>query len=204
MIIFVLEQYPLISEMLVMLIHRANPQARVFTAHTFKQLNGLIDKYEDAYAIIIEPQSIGCLGTLSIAHIAERLSNTKIIVITDTDLNEMTNHYLEKGAHHVISKKDKLNYITKILHEILNPPSLNLNSSLASGGILKISKRHRQLMNMLGQGYTNAQMAHRLNISEHTVKVHFFRLYKILGVNNRIQALNFAKKNGWLMENSGI
>lgn len=203
MLIFVLEQYPLTSEMLVMLIHRAHAQARVETAHTFKQLNGLIDKYEKPYAVIMEPQAIGCLGTLSIAHIAEHLPSTKIIIITDTDRNETTDRYLQSGAQHIISKKNKVNIIAATLQEILTPPSLSLDTSLAKVEILKISKRHRQLINMLGQGYTNSQMAQRLDISEHTVKVHFFRLYKILGVNNRLQALNFAKTNGWLVDNTG-
>lgn len=107
---------------------------------------------------------------------------------------------MQNGAHHVISKKDKINKITTTLQEILHPQSLNVNSSLIKVDILKISKRHRQLINMLGQGYSNSQIAERLDISEHTVKVHFYRLYKILGVSSRLQALNFAKSNGWLVD----
>ena len=198
--IFVLDHHPLMSEMLVMLLHRIHAQAHVVTAHTFKQLNALIDKYEEADVVIMEPQSIGCLGPLSVAHIAERLPHSKIIVITDANLDETNNRYLQNGAHHVISKKDKINKITTTLQEILHPQSLNVNSSLIKVDILKISKRHRQLINMLGQGYSNSQIAERLDISEHTVKVHFYRLYKILGVSSRLQALNLAKSNGSLLD----
>jgi len=202
--IFVLDHIPLTCEMIVMLLRRIHTQAHVFTAHTFKQLNALIDKHEDADFIILEPQSIGCLGSLSVAHIAERLPRTKIIVLTDTDLNEIATSYLQNGAQHVISKKDKVNKIIKTLQEILSPQPKNLDVSLGKDRILKISKRHRQLINLLGQGCNNSQIAERLNISEHTVKVHFYRLYKILGVNSRLQALNFAKTNGWIVDNIGV
>lgn len=198
--IFVLDHHPLMGEMIVMLIHRIHPQARVMVVHSFKQLNGLINKYEEADIVIIEPQSTGCLGPLSVAHIAERLPNTKIIVITDADLEETYNRYLQKGAHHIISKKDKLSKVATTLKEILDPITLSQNVPSTKVEILKISKRHKQLVTMLEKGYTNLQIAEQLDISEHTVKVHFFRLYKILGVKNRLQALNFAKTNGWLIE----
>lgn len=201
--IFVLDHHPLMSEMVIMLLRRIHTQAHFVATHTFKQLNTLIDKYEEVDVVILEPQSTGCLGSLSVAHIAERLPQTKIIILTDIDLNEMTSHYLQNGAHHVISKKDSVNKIATILQKIFNSNSFDSNSSPAKVGILKISKRHRQLINMLGQGYNNNQIAERLGISEHTVKVHFYRLYKILGVNSRLQALNFAKINGWIVESVG-
>ena len=41
-------------------------------------------------------------------------------------------------------------------------------------------------------------IADKLSISEHTVKVHFWRLFRRLGVNSRTQALHFARTNGWV------
>jgi len=51
---------------------------------------------------------------------------------------------------------------------------------------------------MLDQGLSNKDIADKLTISEHTVKVHFWRLFRRLGVNSRTQALHFARTNGWL------
>jgi ATP/maltotriose-dependent transcriptional regulator MalT len=42
----------------------------------------------------------------------------------------------------------------------------------------------------------NQAIAQKLGISEHTVKVHFCRLYERLGVNNRLQALHKAQLLG--------
>lgn len=200
--ILILDSQPLMSEMITMLIHRIHAQTRIVTASTFKRLSALIDIYDDVNFIIMEPQSIGCLGHISIAHIAKRLPDTQLIIITDSDLDDNNNHYLQNGAHYFIAKKDSVKNITANLQKILNCQLLNSETSLTEVGIRKITKRHRQLINLLGQGYTNRQIAEQLDIREHTVKVHFHRLYKALGVNNRLQALHFAKVNGWLIDNS--
>ena len=68
----------------------------------------------------------------------------------------------------------------------------------APAGPTKLSKRQKQLILMLDQGLSNREIAEKLDISEHTVKVHFWRLFRRLGVNSRTQALHFARTNGWL------
>lgn len=60
---------------------------------------------------------------------------------------------------------------------------------------IKLSKRQKQLFAMLAQGMGNAQIAEQLDISEHTVKVHFWRLFKKIGVTSRGQALKWWHDN---------
>lgn len=48
-----------------------------------------------------------------------------------------------------------------------------------------LSKRMRQLLRFLTDGKSNSQIAEELILSEHTVKVHMWRMYKRLGVNSR-------------------
>lgn len=198
--IFVLDHHPLMCEMMTMLIHRIDPQAHVAVAHTFRQLNSLIDKCEEVDAVIMEPQSIGHIGATSVALAAQRLTKAQIIVITDAELHLIEKPYLQNGAHHIISKKDNVDRILARLHEILQPPADEEQSASEPGRILKISKRHRQLMHLLALGCTNQQMAERLKLSEQTIKVHLYRLYKKLGVKSRLQALYFARTNGWLLD----
>ena len=60
-----------------------------------------------------------------------------------------------------------------------------------------LSKRMRQLLRLLTDGKSNSQIAEELILSEHTVKVHMWRMYKRLGVNSRGAAVSWwLKTNG--------
>ena len=63
-------------------------------------------------------------------------------------------------------------------------------------GAFKLSKRQRQVIRMIDRGLTNFEMAMSLGLVETTVKVHLWRLYRKLGVNNRSRALHIARTEG--------
>jgi DNA-binding NarL/FixJ family response regulator len=65
-------------------------------------------------------------------------------------------------------------------------------------GETKLSKRQKQLIVMLDRGLSNRDIAAELEISEHTVKVHLWRLFRRLDVKSRTQTLHFARMNGLL------
>lgn len=56
---------------------------------------------------------------------------------------------------------------------------------------IKLSKRQKQLFFFLADGLSNREIAEKLELSEHTVKVHFWRLFQRIGVNSRGQALKW-------------
>ena len=66
----------------------------------------------------------------------------------------------------------------------------------ASSG--KLSKRQTQLIAMLDKGMSNREIATQLEISEHTVKVHLWRLFRRLGVKSRTQTIHYARTHGLL------
>lgn len=58
---------------------------------------------------------------------------------------------------------------------------------------VKLSPKERQLLALLTQGCSNDVIASRLAISPHTVKTHFYNLYRKLQVRNRVQAATWAQ-----------
>lgn len=56
---------------------------------------------------------------------------------------------------------------------------------------IKLTKRQKQLLLLLADGLGNAAISEKIGISEHTVKVHFWRLFTKLGVRSRGQALKW-------------
>lgn len=62
---------------------------------------------------------------------------------------------------------------------------------------ITVTKRMKQLLEMLATGASNGEIAEKLIVSEHTVKVHMWRMYKRLGVNSRGAAVAWwLKTNG--------
>jgi two-component system, NarL family, nitrate/nitrite response regulator NarP len=53
-----------------------------------------------------------------------------------------------------------------------------------------LTSREKELLAMLGQGWTNTQIASRTGISENTVKYHLKNLYDKLDVKNRAMAVS--------------
>lgn len=202
MLIFVLNSYPLVFEMIGMLIHRVSPYARVIPIDKLKLLDDLIEKNGEADFIIIDPQASHFWGTLGLEYISENLPHAKIIFITDLDIHadSITDFYSKKNQIILINKKAKVSHIYSELKTILSTESCSHEQDLAKIGVVKISKRHQQIISLLDRGLTNQEIAQQLGISESTVKVHFFRLNKILKTKNRLQVLNFAKLNGWILK----
>ena len=58
---------------------------------------------------------------------------------------------------------------------------------------MKLSQRQKQLIELLTEGMGNRDIAEHLQISEHTVKVHMWRLFKRIGVASRGQAVAWAR-----------
>lgn len=55
-----------------------------------------------------------------------------------------------------------------------------------------LTRRQRELLRLLTQGYDNRRIAQAMELSVKTVENHLTRLYRTLGVYSRLEALNYA------------
>jgi DNA-binding NarL/FixJ family response regulator len=65
----------------------------------------------------------------------------------------------------------------------------------ASPKLSALTARQREILELVAEGLTNAQIAERLFLSEYTVKQHLFAAYKLLGARNRVEAANIFRHN---------
>lgn len=72
-----------------------------------------------------------------------------------------------------------------------------------SGNIPWLTKRQRELLQLLAQGADNRTIASALDISVKTVENHLTALYKILGVDSRMKAMNYALHHPEVLATSG-
>ena len=60
--------------------------------------------------------------------------------------------------------------------------------------LLKISSREYEVLQLIGQGYSNQQIADQLHISLSTVKTHTSKIFSKLNVNRRTQLVRKAQE----------
>lgn len=66
-----------------------------------------------------------------------------------------------------------------------------------------LTRRQRELLQLLSQGADNRSIALALDISVKTVENHLTALYRILGVDSRLKAMNYALRHPELLAVSG-
>jgi two-component system response regulator DesR len=65
-------------------------------------------------------------------------------------------------------------------------------------GVLGLSDREREVLELMAAGFTNPEIAAELHLSKHTVKEHTSSVYRKLGVRNRTEAVQRAQRLGLL------
>jgi len=63
---------------------------------------------------------------------------------------------------------------------------------------LPLSAREIEVLDCVAQGFSNKEIADDLYVTEQTVKNHMTSVLRKLDVNDRVQAVLFAVKNGWI------
>jgi DNA-binding NarL/FixJ family response regulator len=69
---------------------------------------------------------------------------------------------------------------------------LSQNENPKIGGL---SIRQQEILEMVVEGLSNAQIAGRLYLSESTIKHHLRAVYKVLGVHNRTEAAKTMREH---------
>ena len=62
----------------------------------------------------------------------------------------------------------------------------------------RLTRREREILQLVAEGHSNAQLAKLLWVTEQTVKFHLSNIYRKLDVSNRTEAARWAQVNGLL------
>jgi DNA-binding NarL/FixJ family response regulator len=62
--------------------------------------------------------------------------------------------------------------------------------------LVNLSLRQREILELVVEGLSNAEIGRRLYLSESTIKQHLRAAYKLLQVSNRIEAANLFRRSG--------
>ncbi|HBX24071.1 MAG TPA: hypothetical protein DEF34_10650 [Desulfotomaculum sp.] len=80
----------------------------------------------------------------------------------------------------------------------IQPGSLDLCKLQLSGGTDSLTRREKEILQLMAKNLSNRDIAGKLFISEPTVKTHVSSILRKLGQKNRSQAIVYAYKTGML------
>jgi two-component system, NarL family, response regulator YdfI len=112
--------------------------------------------------------------------------------IRGTILSDATPQEIESAVHAINAG---LVVTTPTLLAELLPETQIFGEALAE----PLSSRELEVLDLLAEGLSNKLIAHRLNISEHTVKTHVASIFAKLGASSRTEAVSQAIRRGLVM-----
>ncbi|MGJ7544654.1 response regulator transcription factor [Variovorax sp. LT1R16] len=197
MSIYVIDDHPLMRDAIVMVLRRLRPAENIVELERLDKLTNAVKQHgmPDLFCLDLKlPDTTGCSGVIAVKQI---YPDVPIAVYSASPAADMEEACIEAGADTYIEKSASSAELTAVLRGLLMADA-EAEESLAASANSKLSKRQTQLIAMLDKGMSNRDIATELEISEHTVKVHLWRLFRRLGVKSRTQALHHARNHGLL------
>ena len=126
-----------------------------------------------------------------------------IVVLTLSDDDQYLLSALDSGASAFVNKSAPLSELIAAVDHAIKMPLIFSARELAQTIKRKrerfnLSNRELQILTQLTGDLTLRELAASLFISESTLKTHLTHLYQKMGVRNRLQAINVARKSGLL------
>jgi len=137
----------------------------------------------------------------------------RVLMLTTFDLDEYAFAALKAGASGFLLKDvppEELLFAIRAVHSgdaVVAPsttrrlldrfaPMLPAGDASSAAELEELTERERQVLILVAQGLSNAELAKRLFVSEATVKTHVGRILAKLGLRDRVQAVVYAYENG--------
>ena len=196
MSMYIIDDHPLVRQAIAMLLRRMRPASKVVELEKFSELQAAIIKNGEPELFVLDLLLPGVKGTSAVKEIKTMYTTVPLAVISSMPAGEAEETCIDAGADIYIEKSTPANEISSAIQGLF--AAENGDEEVVAVGETKLSKRQKQLIVMLDRGLSNRDIAAELDISEHTVKVHLWRLFRRLDVKSRTQTLHFARMNGLL------
>jgi DNA-binding NarL/FixJ family response regulator len=195
MALYVIDDHPLMREAVVMLLRRLRPGANIVELDRIGGVEAAVKQHGAPDLICLDLKLPDTTGASGVVELKKRFPETPLAVLSASPAADAEEACVEAGADIYIEKSSGAQEIGNALRALLSADGKFEELTPTDN---KLSKRQKQLIVMLDRGLSNREIADELGISEHTVKVHLWRLFRRLGVKSRTQTIHYARTHGML------
>jgi DNA-binding NarL/FixJ family response regulator len=165
------------------------------------------------HLVLMDVRMPGMDGVDATAHIVRDRPHARVLILTTFDLDEAVNRALHAGASGFLLKDtpyDQLIHAIRVVaagDSVLAPSvtgrllkhfAPHPTPTAADAALLdRLTAREGEVLGLIAQGLSNAEIGRAIFLSEATVKTHVGRLLTKLGCRDRVQAAIFALRTGF-------
>ncbi|GAA3216739.1 response regulator [Nonomuraea helvata] len=205
--VVVVDDEPMVCKFLRTILNTADDVEVVAEAHDGAAGIAEIRRHRPG-VVLMDLRMPGMDGITAIEHLAGEADPPVIVVLTTFDADQYVLRALRAGASGFLVKStppEDLIGLVRVAsegHTVLSPAAarrLVAASSDSSGArerLADLTPREVEVLKLLGEGLSNAQIAGRLFLAEATIKGYVSRMLDKLGCANRTQAGLLAHEAG--------
>jgi DNA-binding NarL/FixJ family response regulator len=206
--VFLADCQPLFNEALEALITRDGSNEVVGQASTAPQIMGAVGQLKPELFVLDAGLALGHQPSL-VETILGELPDTKVILLAqDTDIDLLL-HAIRAGAVGVVGKKSGTQTVLRAVQAVLAGEGvvpramlpelfrrlLDMGDRATDEPLNRLSPREREVLMLLGRGWSNAQIGRELYISPHTVRTHVQNILQKLEMHSKLEAATFAMQH---------
>ncbi|MGO3127497.1 MAG: response regulator transcription factor [Luteimonas sp.] len=203
--LLIADDHPLFREALRGAISRAVPNARLREAHNVDALYAMVESEPDADLLMLDLNMPGVHGFSALVHLRAQFPQLPVLMVSAREEPAVMRRALDHGASGFVPKSADAETLARAVAQVLDGdrfvPEAAASAVGVSPGEHDVAARLRDLtpqqfrvLQMLGDGMLNKQIAYELGVSEATVKAHMTAVLRKLGASNRTQAVLIAGK----------
>lgn len=198
--LLIADDHGLMREVMACFLEAAPDLEVVAEAEDGREAVALAQQFQpDAVLMDISmPQMNGLEATRQIASL---LPNTKILVITASRNESLVEQLLEAGAAGFVLKTGDTDELLAAVRTVLQgkryiSPGLKGRERVGTTRLETLTAREREVLQLIGEGRTNREIAEQLCLSVKTVEVHRGRVADKLGVHGRSLLVKYSIDSG--------
>lgn len=211
--ILIADDHPMVRGALASAMEAAFGRVQIHESATFDELMAQLDRFGEADLALLDLLIPGVSGFSGLLKLRTKFPETPVVIISALEEKHLIEEAIGLGAVGFIPKSTPRHEIVAALHnvaagEIYRPPDPRGDAAGADDADREIAQKLATLtaqqvrvLELLGTGKLNKEIAYELDIAETTVKVHVSAILQKLNVYSRTQAVVVA---GRLLSNRAL
>lgn len=207
--ILIVDDHPLYREGMISALRAQMADVEVLGADSAEEGLLVLVRHPEIDLVLIDVRLPGMDGFAALTVYGQHFPTVSRMLVSGSDDPQHLKRAFAAGASGYIPKSMPVSEVTAAIRRVLDggvsvpQDGARGSDDRAQDPIAHLTLRQIEVLRLLGEGYTNKEIASALDITERTAKAHVAAIFEALGADNRTQAVLAAQRSGYLSPSPG-